>query len=178
MARLALFALISYVPFIYYFEAQLPNADNFLNFNVIYTIQLGFLALRIRNEVRRPFLKIVLMAVIFFFSAFGDWGFQGILMILIFDQFYGDYRNQCFTYLILLLTQFIPIVLNPVFSIRYGTVPDFSIYWFAVAQAGGFIPIFCSGITMGSLGEEDEYIMLNYFYHYIGGNYTLMIPLL
>lgn len=151
-ARLALFALISYVPFIYYFEAQLPNADNFLNFNVIYTILLGFLALRIKNEVRHPFLKIVLMAAVFLLSAFGDWGYQGVLMILVFDHFYGDYGSQRFAYLILLLTQLLPMVLNPVFSIRYGNVPDFSIYWFAIAQSGGFIPIFLLRYYNGQLG--------------------------
>lgn len=92
--RLALFALISYVPFIYFFDGQLPNAGNFLRLNVIYTIFLGFLALRVRNEVQSPCLKVFLLAIVFLFSAFGDWGYTGVLMMLAFDYFLAIIRTS------------------------------------------------------------------------------------
>lgn len=164
--RLALFALISYVPFIYFFDGQLPNAGNFLRLNVIYTIFLGFLALRVRNEVQSPCLKVFLLAIVFLFSAFGDWGYTGVLMMLAFDYFYGDYKNQRFAYLLLLLMEFIPMALNPLFKMQYGSAPDFSIYWFALARAGGFVPIFLLRHYNGRIGKGGQIAKWGFYIFY------------
>lgn len=164
--RLGLFALISYVPFIYFFDAHIPNTDNFLNLNVIYTLLLGLLALRVKHEMKSPFLKFPLLAMLILLSAFGDWGYMGLLMIFAFDFFYGDYKSQRFAYLLLLLTEFIPMVLKPILTIRLGATPDFSIYWFAIARAGGFIPIFLLAHYNGNIGRGGRIAKWSFYIFY------------
>ena len=98
LARLALFAAVSYVPFLYFFEGQLPNAENFLKLNVLYTIFLGVLALRVVNGTFRPPLRTALLAAILALSAFGDWGYMGVLMILAFDRFRGEEESRFYAF--------------------------------------------------------------------------------
>lgn len=164
--RLALFALLSYVPYIYFFEGGLPNAENFTNLNVIYTLLLGLLAVRVQHEVQRPLPRILLTAVLVLFSAFGDWGYVGVLMILAFDHFYGDEKNQRFAYLLLLLMDFIPLVLTPIQRITYGAAPDFSMYWVALARAGGFVPIFLLRQYNGTIGQGGRLAKWGFYLFY------------
>lgn len=166
IVRLILFAAVSYLPFIFYFDAQLPSKTTFLNLNVIYTILLGFLALRVKNELRSPVLKVVLLAVIIVLGAFGDWSYIGILMILAFDHFYGDFKSQKFAYLLILLCDLIPMVLNPLWNLYYGNPPEFSFYWITAARAGGFIPIFLLQHYNGQIGRGGKLAKWSFYLFY------------
>lgn len=103
LGRLFLFALISYAPFLYFDSAgQLSNV-NFLYMNVIFTIFLGVLAIHIRRTVKNPVLRVFLIVVCVALSSPADWGIIGVILILIFDYYYGYRRFQLFGYFIWVL---------------------------------------------------------------------------
>jgi hypothetical protein len=83
-ARLLIFAVVSYVPFIYFFRGSLPNGENFLHLNTIFTMLLGLLMLRSLEEIKNLLLKVLCVSVLFFISCFADQGFWGMLFILCF----------------------------------------------------------------------------------------------
>jgi hypothetical protein len=83
--RLLVFALISYVPYIWYFEGAPPNAQNLLNLNVIFTMLVGLLLLRAIHEVRDIALKAICIVLCLLLGYWCDYGLFGIAMILICD---------------------------------------------------------------------------------------------
>ena len=81
--RLLVFAFISYVPYIWYFRGAPPNAANFLELNVIFTMLFGLLLLRAAHEVRHKALKIFLIALCLIGGYWCDYGLYGLAMILV-----------------------------------------------------------------------------------------------
>lgn len=103
LGRLFLFALISYVPFLYFDSAgQLSNV-NFLYLNVIFTIFFGVLSIHIRRKVKNPVLRFFLIMLCLVSSFSADWGIVGVVLILIFDYYYGYRKFQLFGYFIWVL---------------------------------------------------------------------------
>jgi len=94
--RLLVFALISYVPYIWYFENELPNATNFLHLNVLFTLFFGLLMLRCVHEVRNIFLKAILIVLCLLIGYWCDYGLYGLAMILICDVAQGSRRGTIF----------------------------------------------------------------------------------
>jgi hypothetical protein len=103
MARLAVFAAVSYFPFMYFIAGGSLADLLFFRLNVIYTIFLGVTAIRIRRELKNPVVKTLLIIVLFVVSVPGDWGTAGILIMLVFDYFYGNFKNQAFAYCIVVI---------------------------------------------------------------------------
>ena len=83
--RLLIFACISYVPYIWYFEGALPNKQNFLELNVIFTMLVGLLLLRSVYEIKNIVLKVVCVILCILIGYWCDFGLYGIAMILICD---------------------------------------------------------------------------------------------
>jgi hypothetical protein len=102
--NLAIFALVSYLPFAVYFYGKggLDGGD-FFRLNVMYTLLIGLLIIRVRHEIRRPWLRALLFILLFLLSAAGDWPFFGPLIILTFDLYYGDRQQQLFGYSLVML---------------------------------------------------------------------------
>jgi len=92
-ARLLLFALISYVPYIWYFKGSIPNNENFLNLNVIFSMLFGVLMLRSIHEITNLTLRFIACAGCVIGSLFSDYGLFGLAMVLVFaysiDGVYG-----------------------------------------------------------------------------------------
>ena len=153
--RLALFATISYLPFIYANTGQLPNSETFLKLNVIYTILIGVFFLRARSEISNPFIKTVAMALLVILSTFGDWNFIALLMMLVFDYFYGDYKKQKFAYNVIVLTAggVLALFLQPFSTYIQHGVWNFDIYQILFMQSGMFLPILLLGKYSGRLGR-------------------------
>ncbi|MDR2610950.1 MAG: conjugal transfer protein TraX [Clostridiales Family XIII bacterium] len=100
--RLLSFAALSYFPFIIYFYGPV-SAGNALQLNIMYTLLIGLLVIRVRHEIRRVWLKIILIALLFILSTAGDWNFYAPLIILAFDVFRGDRKKQLAAYLLIAL---------------------------------------------------------------------------
>jgi hypothetical protein len=92
--RLAIFAVISYIPYIIFETGRLPNGNNFMMLNVIYTLLLGLLALWAYNKIKRKWLRVAAIGMLFVLSLFGDWLCFAIWFILAFGCNYGDRKAQ------------------------------------------------------------------------------------
>ena len=88
--RLLVFAVISYVPYIWYFYFEAPGLANFYEFNVIFTMLVGLLLLRALREVKYIPLKVILIALCFVCGYWCDYGLYGLAMILVCDVARGS----------------------------------------------------------------------------------------
>lgn len=71
---------------------------DFMRLNVIFTILIGFGAIYIRRNIKNIVLKTLIIMILLILSIFTDWGASGILVIMIFDYYYGNKNNQLFGY--------------------------------------------------------------------------------
>lgn len=108
--RLAAFAVVSYLPFIYFVTGALPQGQSWLKLNVIYTLLLAFLALRVRHEIKPKWLQIALLAVLFVASLPGDWSYTAIVCVLLFDMCRGDFAKQALAYAMVVVLRVFPTI--------------------------------------------------------------------
>lgn len=143
--RLAVFTLISYLPFIYFLSGGQWSNLNFLRFNVIYTIFLGVAAIHVRHVIGHPVIKVLLTICLVIVSIPGDWGITGVLMMLTFDYFRGDFKNQAlgFSLIVLLKTGVLNLITQPFSTLILTHSFSFSISDYAayIINAGQFLPI-------------------------------------
>jgi len=141
--NLAVFSIISYVPFILCFDGAI-NADTFLNFNIIYNLLIGLLVIRARHEIKNGLLRWFMIGVLFLLSCFGDWGWIAPLTILTFDLYYGNCKNQLYAYTLLtvLRTGLLTKILSPMlFFARWKTTFDFTEWSNFGYDFGALIPV-------------------------------------
>lgn len=145
MARLAVFALISYLPFLYFLNGGILNIKNWLGLNIIYTIFIGVAAIRVRREIGNPVIKIILLVCLVIVGIPGDWGSTGVLMILTFDYFYGSFRYQAaaFCLIVLFKSGILSLVTQPFIGFLSTYRFNFNISGSTtyIISAGQFIPI-------------------------------------
>lgn len=105
LLRLGIFAVISWVPFVFMEDGILPfyfsGGELFFVFDqsIIYTLFLGLLMLvMIHSERLKIPLKLLFAAGILYLSFWGDWSFIAILFILVFDRFHGDFKKQAIAF--------------------------------------------------------------------------------
>ncbi len=92
--RLGLFAIISWIPFIYFTTGALPNAYTWHKFSIIYTLLLGLLAIRAWYEISSSIVKIIVIGALIILSRFGDWSYYGVVLPLIFAILHKNFRLQ------------------------------------------------------------------------------------
>lgn len=87
LARLAIFSLVSWVPFALYEDGFWPVLD----FSVLSTLLFGLLAICIwdRSNLSTP-LKAAVIYVLMLLTIPCDWGLFGIILIMIFHLFHDD----------------------------------------------------------------------------------------
>lgn len=156
MARLAVFALISWFPFIYfYYGGRLTNVG-YLTGNVIYTILLGVAAIRVRRELKNPILKVILIFALIILSAPADWRIWGVIIMIIFDFYYGNFKNQAFGYclFVLLYADVLSMIITPFTNLFYGYKfhIDVNYYKENIALFGMFLPIILLSFYSGKRG--------------------------
>ncbi len=101
--RLAVFAVLSHLPFTYYATGTLTF---FAPTSVLFTILLGLLALIIaRHDALHWAVKLLCLAGIFALSMLGDWSFFMVLWILAFGIFHDrrDLALICHIFIVLLV---------------------------------------------------------------------------
>ena len=94
MLRLLAFALISYFPYIFAFR----NSFSILRLNVLFTILIGILAVYARRNINNIFLKTVAIILLLIASIPTDYGTSGVLIILVFDYYYGNKQGGVMEY--------------------------------------------------------------------------------
>lgn len=156
--RLGIFALISYFPFIYMSNGGQIEGLDFHRLNVMVTIFLGISAIFVRRNIKNPLLKVPVLFVLIGLSTSSDWDISGVLIILIFDYFYGNRQYQLFGFLlwILLDTQILRI-LTISFSefLNYGRIyVGLDFICNQIISFGFFIPLVLLSLYNGDLGEQ------------------------
>lgn len=165
--NLAIFTVVSYVPFILCFDGVL-NTDTSLNFSVIYNLLIGLLVLRTRHEVKNFILRWLLICILFLLSCFGDWTWIAPFTILIFDLFYGNRKNQLYAYALLtvLRTNLLVKVLSPMlFFARFKTF-DFSDWNTIGYDFGALIPIIYLMLYNGKKGGKGNAAKWGFYIFY------------
>ncbi len=120
LLRLGIFAVISWIPYNYMECGVLPfgvNGDGWwlrLMQSVIFTFFLGLLALAaIHKETIPKAVRVIIVILLCIVSAIGDWAVLGVVWIILFDRYRGDFKKQAIAFAIssLILTTLIFIVL-------------------------------------------------------------------
>jgi hypothetical protein len=107
--RLLFFALLPYLPFIFYRTGALPNAESFLMLNVIFVLLLGLIALHLHNTIKQPALRWLLTIPILYLASFCDWQYFGVLFILAFGLNRRNFRKQAFWFSAVVLLYYIEL---------------------------------------------------------------------
>ena len=93
LGRVAVFAVLSYLSFIYFLTGSLPDGSSFLSLNMLYTLALCLLALRADERLKgidRNF-ALVLLGIL---SLFGDWPVVALLYTLNFARNRRDFPRM------------------------------------------------------------------------------------
>lgn len=106
--RLAVFALISHVPYNLHKSAGLEAWGT--GTSVLYTLLLGLLALWAWDRLREPMLKFAAVAVACTLALPGDWSFVVVLWVVGFGAFRGDFRRQALAFLAVAALLWLPVV--------------------------------------------------------------------
>ena len=93
LGRMAAFAALSYLPYLYFQTGRLPGWGNALTFNMLYTLTLCLLALRV-DERCAGADKWVGLCLLLFLSFLGDWPGAAVLFALNFARNRGDFRRM------------------------------------------------------------------------------------
>ena len=172
--NMAVFALISYIPFILCFDGVL-NWETFLNFNVIYTLLIGLLVMRARHEIRNPLVKYLAIGLLIILSCFGDWGYFAPLMILTFDIFYGDNKKQAYAYAIIALikpkmqSNLLINILSPILSFANPHVRSLDFMnWdiFLLLEMGTLLPVILIYLYNGQKGKSSSLTKWSFYIIY------------
>lgn len=185
LLRLAAFAGISYFPFLLFHAGGDVGSLNPLRLNVIYTILLGVLAVTVRHHVRNPVLKFLLILLLFTLGMLGDWAVYGVIIILVFDFYRGDFRNQAVGYALVTLlgVGVLRMWTSPVQSLIYfGEFSlDKEVFWYYISECGMFLPLLLLRRYNGERGPSEGWRRWLFYLFYpahlllIGGAQFLML---
>ncbi|MGO5116623.1 TraX family protein [Candidatus Avoscillospira sp. LCP25S3_F1] len=163
MMRLAVFALVSWFPFLYFKYGNSVWEHSWMRPNVIYTILLGVLAIHIRRSslIKCPVIKTLLILALIILCVPADWGCTGILIILVLDFFYGNFQHQAFAYcvVVLLHMEILTMLTTPFFGLFYDHVfyIDAEYYLLSIANVGAFLPILLLSFYRGRHGAKNGF---------------------
>lgn len=161
--RLAMFAIISWFPFLYFrYGGDLSNMS-FMRPNVIYTILLGVLSIHIRRSayIKNPIIKTLLILALTILCVPADWGCTGIIIIIVLDYFYGNFKHQAFAYclVVLLDMQVLSLLTQPFFELFYyhNFHIDVEVYLYSLEGVGAFLPIILLSFYKGQHGTKSKF---------------------
>ena len=164
LLRLAVFAGVSWIPFLFFMRGGFPEDISYMmSPNVIFTIFCGVLAVSIRRSERlkNPVLKLLLILSLVILCVPADWGTTGFLMILAFDFFYGNFKQQAFAYCLLVLCEMdvLSLITRPFFSLFYDGAfyIDIEFYKYFLENAGALIPIALLTFYKGRRGAKNSF---------------------
>lgn len=113
MLRLFVLAIISQIPFyVFGLKNSLPQSffvfvkGNLLHLNVAVTLFMGLLALAcVKSKKFGYIVKIATVIATVYITRFSDWRYFGVIWILIFGLFYGDFKKQAIFFAISVLVR-------------------------------------------------------------------------
>ncbi len=161
--RIALFALVSYMPFLWFKMAAGLNRLGYLDMSIGYTLLLSFLALRARHELKSPALKWATIALCLLFSFVGDWSYRAVFAVLLFDYFKDNRPMQQIAYLALIFTVDIAPLLNDMVRNARTPVEIFAKLYWALLGCGAIIPMVLIGAYNGKRGRQSRWLFYVFY---------------
>ncbi len=156
--RLGLFAVISWIPFIYFKTGALPNAYTWHTFSVMYTLLLGLFAIRAWYEISNNIVKIIVIGALIILSIYGDWDYYGVILPLFFAIFHKNFKLQA-----TMASVVITYSVLEMFVILWQMNVPMSIqgYGLVIIELGQFVPIgllcFYNGQRGGGQGKLSKW---------------------
>lgn len=164
--RLLLFSVISYYPF-YLFAKGVPPISfgknilisPYIIINTIFVLFLGLIALIVwNNRNSKIYIKIPLILLICILSTFADWGYIGVLWILLFGANHGKFKNQIIGFLLVSMI----LVLKPILMML--NIID-GIWWEQIYQFGLLLSIPLLLQYSGKLGKYKAVKWIFYIFY-------------
>lgn len=163
LARLAIFAAVSWIPFLFMeYGTLLPftSVDGNLYFNpaqgVIYTFFLTLLALKtVHSENLQKPVKVVLVIGLCLLSTIGDWFFFPIIWALLLDKYRGSFKKQAVAFAVssvLLITLMIMFLTD-----------GFGDNWFQYGVLLALIPLYFYNGEKGSGGRFGKWFFYVFY---------------
>ena len=153
LLRLILFSLLSHYPFIFYLLSlysisfnEFLNAQVVFPTSVIFTLLLGLISLIVYdNKNMDKFLKSIIILSLCVIAQIADWGYIGVLWILIFGVNYRNSNNQ-FLYFNIVSVFFILTTILKSFIFTNSCLSE--VYYFGILAA---VPLLAQ--YNGTLGD-------------------------
>lgn len=142
--RLGIFALLSHFPFLYFETGQVFYPV--IVTSVIYTLLLGLLALWAWTEIKPIPLRVLSLILFMLLAAPGDWSYFGVLMVMVFGVFRGNFRRQaigfcCVVAAVLAQFVFLPLTWGGqptwIYGMMAGMLLALPLLWLYNGQRGG-----------------------------------------
>jgi len=114
--RLGIFALIAYLPFVF-FESHSWPPVHWFDLNVIFTLLFSLLALWAWDKIEDKTLRIFVIVGLCILSIPADWMFFAILYTLAFGIHHGDFKEQAKWFSII---SFVMVVLASIGDVAMG----------------------------------------------------------
>ncbi len=164
--RMGIFALMSYLPFIFAFTGELPNKDSFLMLNVIYTLFLSLLLLKLIHSKINVFLRGILILTILFISNYGDWGIICLIIVVLFDLGYGNFKKQAkyYSIYVFLVMGLIFTFIELIFGVIKNNINEDLL--FRLTNIGMFIPVILLYFYNGEKGKSNKITKWGFYLFY------------
>ena len=164
--RLAVFAAVSYLPFVWFVTGGPPNPETFLKLNVIYTLLIGLLAIMADQEMVSGGRKSLVLLVLILLSMPGDWSVIGLLYILTFSRNRGNRKRQSKAYSLITLLFCALNASYPLYQIISGQAVDSYYVSVAVINLGMFLPILLLQFYNGEKGRGGKWAQYGFYVFY------------
>ena len=164
--RLGVFALVSYLPFVWFISGGIPDFMSYFRLNVIYTLFIGLSALRVIHEMEESKWKRLALAGLILLSLPGDWSAIAILYIITFDRYRGDFPKQAKAYLIVTLLTGAADFLYPVIVALGGQSVEVKYIVNALINLGRFLPIGLLYFYNGEKGRGGKWSQWGFYIFY------------
>ncbi len=99
-----------------------------------------------------------LILLLFILSVPADWGYTGVVIILVFDYYYGSWKHQAFAYCMVVMLDMgvLSLLIHPFFGLFYDHVfqIDWELYAYSVEYVGAFLPLLLLSRYTGQHGTS------------------------
>lgn len=161
--RLAVFAVISYVPFSLYVGNTLNL--NWYNLNMMYTLTIAVLSLRALHEINNIALKVATIAACFVLTMTSDGGSTVVLYVMLFSIFRGNFKYQAWAYtavaIVPVLTNVSHIVEGLLIGVPFADMQFYVVQ--AVFSAAVFLPLLLLRQYNGQRGRAGKWFFYIFY---------------
>jgi hypothetical protein len=164
--RLAVFAVVSYLPFVWFMRGGLPNGETFLTLNVLYTLLIGYLALRVFREITNPWARSAAIVALMLLAIPGDWSVIAVCCILAFEGFRGSFKKQAIAFCLITFLTNADTFLKPVYLMLSGQPVGRYDALYALVNLGCFLPIGLLYFYDGSKGRGGKWAQWGFYGFY------------